>query len=86
MNIYVGNLSSDTSEEDLKAVFGEYGLVASVMIARKKGGDSMGYAHIEMPLRDEGLSAIKALSGRKLRGSSLIVAEVSERVKVHQTK
>ena len=72
MKIYVGNLSYDTTEEELRGKFVAYGDVESVVIPTDRyGGRSRGFAFIEMPTVLEGQAAISGLNGTTLRDRSL---------------
>jgi RNA recognition motif-containing protein len=74
MNIYVGNLSYNAGEEDLRNAFAAYGQVASVTIIKDKfSGESRGFAFVEMPSDAEGDAAITALNGTDLKGRALKV-------------
>lgn len=74
MNIYVGNLSYETSENDLRNVFGEHGAVSKVnVIMDKMTGKSKGFAFIEMENDAEGQKAIDELNGADLNGRNLKV-------------
>jgi len=74
MNIYVGNLSYNATEDDLRNAFSAYGQVASVTIIKDKfSGESRGFAFVEMPSNDEGDAAIAGLNGADLKGRSLKV-------------
>ncbi len=76
MNIYVGNLSRDASEADLRQVFEEFGAVSSVAIIKDRiTGDPRGFGFVEMPSRDEALNAISSLNGQDLKGRTLNVNE-----------
>ena len=67
MNIYVGNLNYDLSEDDLKNAFEEYGAVESVkIIIDRYSGRSKGFGFIEMNNNDEAKAAMEALSGKEL--------------------
>jgi len=69
MNIYVGNLSLDVTEEELRREFMAFGEVISVTIMNDKyigSGQSRGYAFVEMPSQSEGQAAINALNGKTL--------------------
>ncbi len=70
MNIYVGNLSLDVTEEELRREFITFGKVISVTIMNDKyigSGQSRVYGFIEMPSQSEGQAAITALNGKTLR-------------------
>ncbi len=80
MNIYVGNLSFQASEDDLRQAFGEHGEVASAAIIRDKFTDkSRGYGFVEMDNDEEAKSAIEALDGTDLRGRPVKVNEARPR-------
>ncbi|MFA6617861.1 MAG: RNA-binding protein [Candidatus Neomarinimicrobiota bacterium] len=74
MNIYVGNLSYETTENDLSNVFGEHGTVSKVnIIMDKMTGKSKGFAFIEMDNDAEGQKAIEELNDADLNGRNLKV-------------
>jgi RNA recognition motif-containing protein len=74
MNIYIGNLAYEITEEDLRTDFGEFGEVASVKIIKDKyTGRSKGFGFIEMPSEDEGQAAIEGLNGKEKNGRALKV-------------
>lgn len=76
IKIYVGNLSFDTNEGDLKGLFETYGTVDSAkVISDQFTGKSRGFAFIEMENREEGLKAIRELDTKDLDGRSLKVNE-----------
>jgi cold-inducible RNA-binding protein len=76
MNIYVGNLSRDVTEDDLKQAFAAYGQVATAAIIKDKfSGESRGFGFVEMPTKEEGTAAIAALNGKDLKGRNLNVNE-----------
>ena len=80
MNIYVGNLSSDVSEEDLRHAFEAFGQIATVTIIKDKfSGESRGFGFVEMPSKNEAQSAIDGLNGKDLKGQSLKVNEARPR-------
>ena len=80
MNIYVGNLSGDVSEEDLRQAFEAFGEIASATVIQDKfSGKSRGFGFVEMPSKDEAQSAIEGLNGKDLKGQSLIVNEARPR-------
>ena len=67
MNIYIGNLSFQTTEDELKEIFEEYGTVTSVSIIKDKySGRSRGFGFVEMESDQEGQAAIDALNGTEL--------------------
>ncbi len=76
MNIYVGNLSFQASEEDVQQAFAAYGTVTSASIIKDKfTGQSRGFAFVEMPNADEGKAAIQGMNGKDLKGRTLTVNE-----------
>ena len=76
MNVYVGNLSYDLSEDDLKTAFEEYGEVSSAkIIFDRYSGRSKGFGFVEMSSDDEAKAAIEALSGKELGGRTMVVNE-----------
>jgi cold-inducible RNA-binding protein len=80
INIYVGNLSFDASEGELKSLFESYGEVDSAkIIVDQFTGRSRGFGFIEMRNREEGLKAIQELDAKDLKGRSLKVNEARPR-------
>jgi len=74
MNIYVGNLSTDTSEDDVRQAFGAFGEVATVRIVRDGAtGESRGFGFVEMPNEEQAKAAIQEMNGKELKGSALTV-------------
>lgn len=74
MNIYVGNLSYTTSEEDIRTAFSQYGTVDSAnLIMDRDSGRSKGFGFVEMNVDTEAQTAIDALNGKDLDGRSLNV-------------
>lgn len=80
INIYVGNLSFDANEGELKSLFESYGEVDSAkIIVDQFTGRSRGFGFIEMRNREEGLKAIQELDTKDLKGRSLKVNEARPR-------
>ena len=80
MNIYVGNLPREATEEDLRQAFEAFGQVTSVKIITDKfTGDSRGFGFVEMSNSSEAQSAISGLDGKDLKGSTLRVNEARPR-------
>jgi RNA recognition motif-containing protein len=80
MNIYVGNLPREATEEDLKQAFGAFGQVTSVKIITDKfSGDSRGFGFVEMSSSSEAQAAISGLDGKDLKGRALKVNEARPR-------
>jgi RNA recognition motif-containing protein len=80
MNIYVGNLSFKTTEEELNREFDAFGEVGSVKIITDPYTlKSRGFAFVEMPNQDEAKAAITAMDGKELMGQTLKVNEARPR-------
>ncbi len=80
MNIYVGNLPRDISEEELRTAFAAFGQVQNVSIIRDRfSGEPRGFAFVEMPGKAEAAAAIDGLNGKDLKGQKLIVNEARPR-------
>jgi RNA recognition motif-containing protein len=80
MNIYVGNLSYEVTEEDLRETFEAFGEVTSVkIITDKHSGQSKGFGFVEMPEKGDGQSAINSLKDKDLKGRKLNVNEARPR-------
>jgi RNA recognition motif-containing protein len=80
MNIYVGNISRDASDSDLRAAFEAHGEVSSAKIIMDRvTGQSRGFAFVEMPSADAGKAAITALNGQDHMGRKLTVNEARPR-------
>jgi RNA recognition motif-containing protein len=76
MNIYVGNLLFDVSDNDLKEVFEAYGQVTEVrLIMDKFSGKSKGFGFVEMPSKDEAEKAIEEMNGKEFMGRAMNVNE-----------
>jgi RNA recognition motif-containing protein len=80
MNIYVGNLPREATEEHLREAFEAFGQVASATIIKDKfSGESRGFGFVEMPAKAEAQAAIAGLNGKDLRGRTLRVNEARPR-------
>jgi RNA recognition motif-containing protein len=80
MNIYVGNLSYDMSEDAIREAFAEYGDVSSAKIlSDRETGRSRGFGFVEMPNQSEGEAAIAQLNGKDVGGRALRVNEARPR-------
>ena len=78
MNIYVGNLSLEMTEDELRKEFTAFGEVISVTIMNDKyigSGQPRGYGFVEMTSKSEGAAAIASLKGKKLRNRVVDVVE-----------
>lgn len=80
INIYVGNLSFNSDESDLRGLFENYGSVDSAkIISDQFTGRSRGFGFVEMPNREEGLRAIEELDSKEFNGRALKVNEARPR-------
>lgn len=80
MNIYVGNLSYNMSEGELRDAFGAFGEVSSVKILMdRETGRSRGFGFVEMPNQSEAETAIVQLNGKDLGGRALRINEARPR-------
>ncbi len=80
MNIYVGNLSFEMTEEELEGAFATHGEVQSArIISDRYTGQSRGFGFVEMPDNAAAESAIQALNGREVSGRPLTVNEARPR-------
>lgn len=76
-NIYVGNLSYDATEEDLREAFAQYGQVSEVnVITDRETGRPRGFAFVEMPDGAEAREAIEKVNLQEIAGRSVTVNEV----------
>jgi RNA recognition motif-containing protein len=80
MNIFVGNLSKDVTEDDLQNLFSEFGNVRSVKVIKDLfSGESKGFGFLEMPGLAEAQKAINDLNTRELKGKKITVNEARPR-------
>ena len=80
MKIYVGNMSYETTEEDLKLACEEFGKVEFATIVKDKfSGEPKGFGFVEMSSKAEGQVAIDGLNGKELKGRELKVNEARPR-------
>ena len=80
MNIYVGNLSRQVTEEKLRSLFGQFGTVTSVKLIKDKfTGSPKGFAFVEMGTAAEAQQAITELNGQEVEGQRLRVNEARPR-------
>ena len=78
MNIYVGNLSLEATEDELRREFMKFGEVISVTIMNDRyigSGQPRGYGYVEMASKSEGAAAIANLEGKKLRNRVVNIVE-----------
>ena len=80
--LYVGNLSFDTTQQDLEQIFGEIGTVESTnLIEDRDTGRSRGFAFVEMASDDDAQNAISQLNGKEVDGRELKVNEAKPQEK-----
>jgi RNA recognition motif-containing protein len=80
MNIFVGNLSFETTDEELRESFSAFGELTSVTILKDKFTNrSRGFGFVEMPNTEEANAAIEALNGKSVNGRTINVAEARPR-------
>jgi RNA recognition motif-containing protein len=80
MKLYVGNISFNTSNQDLNDIFGEFGAVESANVVEdRETGRSRGFGFVEMSSKSEGEAAISALNGKEVDGRELKVNEAKPR-------
>lgn len=80
MNIYIGNLSPKTTEDDLREAFAAFGEVDNVNVIKDKySGESKGFGFVEMASKEEAEKAIEELNGQDLQGSLVNVNEAKPR-------
>jgi RNA recognition motif-containing protein len=80
MKLYVGNLSFDTSNEDLQQLFAKAGTVESASIVEdRETGRSRGFGFVEMATKEEGAAAIQQFNGKEMGGRALNVNEAKPR-------
>jgi len=80
MNIYIGNMSYETTENQLRQAFEGFGAVSTVkIIMDRDSGQPKGFAFVEMPATNEATAAIGGLNGRELNGRELNVNEAKPR-------
>jgi len=81
MNIYVGNMAWETSEDDLRQVFERYGQVTSINIIKDKfSGHPLGFGFVEMPGHKQAQQAINALNKTKINNRVVMVSETKTRI------
>ncbi|MGB9770425.1 MAG: RNA recognition motif domain-containing protein [Candidatus Kapaibacteriota bacterium] len=84
MNIYVGNLSFSTTQEELENLFSQYGDVESVRIVRdRQTGRSRGFGFVEMN-EEQGKVAIQELNGKEFGGRNILVNEAKQQERPHR--
>jgi len=87
MNIYVGNLSYDVTDEMIREAFGSFGEVTSARVIKDKySGQSRGFGFVEMPEQSQAQAAIKSLHGKELLGKQISVSEARPRTGDRNTR
>ena len=80
MKLYVGNLSFQTSSDDLQQLFAQAGTVESASVVEdRETGRSRGFGFVEMSSNDEGQAAIQQFNGKEINGRALTVNEARPR-------
>lgn len=80
MRLYVGNLSTSTTEEDVRTAFAAKGTVKDVhFMAKRKSGRPRGFAFVDMGSEEEAQAAIASMNGTDLDGNTIKVSEAKER-------
>jgi RNA recognition motif-containing protein len=80
MNIYVGNLPRETSEQELQAAFEAFGEVTSAKVIKDRySGESRGFGFVEMAQKDQAEAAMTDLNGKEFQGRTLTVNEARPR-------
>jgi RNA recognition motif-containing protein len=80
MNIFVGNLAHEVTDEDLRGLFETYGEVASANAIKDKfTGKSRGFGFVEMPVKSAAQTAITELNGKEVKGRAINVNEARPR-------
>lgn len=80
MNIYVGNLSFEVTDEDLQQAFSAFGQITTVSVVKDKfTGQSRGFGFVEMPNPAEAQAAIAGLNGKEIKGRALNINEARPR-------
>jgi RNA recognition motif-containing protein len=80
MNIYVGNLAPETTDDDLRQAFEAFGQVSTATVIKDKfSGESRGFGFVEMPSKNEAETAIVEMDGKDLKGNTIKVNEARPR-------
>lgn len=80
MNIFIGNLSREVTDEELRTMFEAFGEVTSINLIKDKfSGEPRGFGFVEMPAKAAAQSAIAGLNGKELKGRTLNVNEARPR-------
>jgi RNA recognition motif-containing protein len=80
MNIYVGNLAREVTEDELREAFEAFGQVSTVTVIKDKfSGESRGFGFVEMPSKNEAQTAINEMNEKDLKGRNINVNEARPR-------
>ena len=80
VELYVGNIAYDTSDDELAKAFGRFGKVMSTRIITKKtNGQPKGYGFVDMSTREEAAAAVRGMHGKELGGRVIVVNEAKSR-------
>ncbi|MGQ0657947.1 MAG: RNA recognition motif domain-containing protein [Chromatiales bacterium] len=80
MKIYVGNISRNATDDDIRQAFEAFGQVESATVLKDKfTGESRGFGFVEMPAEAEARAAINGMNGKDLQGRTLTVNEARPR-------
>ena len=80
MNIYIGSLAFEVTEDELRQEFEAFGEVSSAAVIKDKfTGQSRGFGFVEMPSNDDAKKAMEALNGKELKGRPIRVDEARPR-------
>lgn len=78
MNLYVGNLAKEVTQDDLNEAFGSFGQIVSASIIRDKfSGESRGFGFVEMPVKSEAEAAIQGI--KEIKGRTVTINEARPR-------
>ena len=86
-NLYVGNLSYDTTEDTLRTLFAEYGEIESAnLITDRYTGRSRGFAFVEMATEEEAQAAMSGMNGKEVDGRELKVDNAKPRTERRESR
>lgn len=87
MNIHVSNLAYNVTEDDLRALFSQFGELSGVNIVKERSsGQSRGFGFVEMPNNSEADKAMKALNGTKLKDQYIKLSQAKPPAKRSQRR
>ncbi|XVE93397.1 hypothetical protein REPUB_Repub01dG0188500 [Reevesia pubescens] len=78
-NVYIKNLSESTSDEDLKNIFGEFGIITSAVVMRQLDGKSKGFGFINFENADDAARAVESLNGKKFDDKEWFVGKAQKK-------